>query len=100
MSEYRTEWRAAGACLSADPDLFFPVATGAAAHKEAARAQRVCAGCQVRQECLDFAMRHGETDGIWGGTTPDERLRARRQRRRPRRTRRPAWPDAPATRAS
>ncbi|HMD92138.1 MAG TPA: WhiB family transcriptional regulator [Trebonia sp.] len=99
MSEYRTEWRAAGACLSADPDLFFPVATGIAAGREAVRAQRVCAGCQVRQECLDFAMRNGEMHGIWGGTTPDERLHARRQRNRTRRTR-PAWRETSAARAS
>jgi WhiB family redox-sensing transcriptional regulator len=99
MSEYGTEWRAAGACLSADPDLFFPVATGIAADREAARAQRVCAGCQVRQECLDFAMRNGETHGIWGGTTPEERQRARRQHTRTRRTR-PPWRETSAARAS
>jgi WhiB family transcriptional regulator, redox-sensing transcriptional regulator len=99
MSEYGTEWRSAGACLSADPDLFFPIATGAAAAREAARAQRVCASCQVRQECLDFAERNGEKDGIWGGTTPDERLRARRQRTRTRRAGRP-WQQPPAARAS
>ena len=28
MIEYATDWRAAGACLNADPDLFFPVAVG------------------------------------------------------------------------
>jgi WhiB family transcriptional regulator, redox-sensing transcriptional regulator len=102
MSEHGTEWRAAGACLSADPDLFFPVATGIAAGREAARAQRVCAGCQVRQECLDFAMRNGEMHGIWGGTTPEERLHARRQRNRTRRTRRtrPASPETLTARAS
>ncbi len=99
MSEYGTEWRAAGACVSANPELFFPIATGAAALKEVARAQQVCAGCRVRQECLDFAMRSGEMHGIWGGTTPEERLHARRQRNRGRRAR-PAWPDAPAARAS
>ena len=97
MSEYGTEWRAAGACLSADPDLFFPVATGTAASREAVRAQRVCAGCRVRQQCLDFAMRNGEMHGIWGGTTPEERQRARRQRTR--RTR-PPRREAPAARAS
>jgi WhiB family redox-sensing transcriptional regulator len=99
MSEYGAEWRTAGACLSADPELFFPIATGTVAVREVARAQQVCARCQVRQECLDFAMRTGETHGIWGGTTPEERLRARRQRSRARRPG-PAWPEAPAARAS
>ena len=99
MSEYGTEWRAEGACLSADPDLFFPLATGVAAAREMAKAQRICAGCRVRQECLDFAMRSGEMHGIWGGTTPEERTRARRQRNRGRRAR-PAWQETPAARAS
>jgi WhiB family redox-sensing transcriptional regulator len=99
MSEYGTEWRAEGACLSADPDLFFPVATGVVAARETAKAQRICARCRVRQECLDFAMRSGEMHGIWGGTTPEERTRARRQRNRGRRPR-PAWQQAPAARAS
>ncbi len=99
MSEYGTEWRAAGACLSADPDLFFPIASGGVAVKETARALRICARCQVRQECLDFAMRNGEMDGIWGGTTPEERTRTRRQRTRAR-ARRPAWQELPAARAS
>lgn len=99
MSEYGTDWRAAGACLSADPDLFFPIATGTAAAREVARAQQICARCQVRQECLDFAIRTGEMHGVWGGTTPEERIRARRNRNRSRRAR-PAWQEVPAVRAS
>jgi WhiB family transcriptional regulator, redox-sensing transcriptional regulator len=97
MTGYATDWRAAGACVSADPDLFFPVATGTVAAAQVRKAQRICAGCRVRQECFDFAMRSGETHGVWGGTTPDERIRARRQRARV--TRR-AWQEPPATRAS
>ena len=76
MIEYATDWRAAGACLTADPDLFFPVAVGAAASPQVTRALRICDGCPVRQQCLDFAMRTGESAGIWGGTTPEERVRA------------------------
>jgi WhiB family transcriptional regulator, redox-sensing transcriptional regulator len=98
MIEYGTEWRAASACLNTDPDVFFPVAVGSAASKQIARAMRICAGCTVRQQCLDFAMRSGEKDGIWGGTTPEERIRARRApHRRPARR---AWPEAPEMRAS
>jgi WhiB family transcriptional regulator, redox-sensing transcriptional regulator len=78
MIEYRTNWRAASACLNADPDMFFPVAVGTAASKQVSLALRICEGCAVRQHCLDFAMRSGEKDGIWGGTTPEERIRARR----------------------
>ena len=98
MIEYATEWRAASACLNTDPDVFFPVAVGSAASKQVARAMRICAGCTVRQQCLDFAMRSGEKDGIWGGTTPEERVRARRARNR--RPARRAWREVPDIRAS
>jgi WhiB family redox-sensing transcriptional regulator len=98
MIEYAIEWRAASACLDTDPDVFFPVAVGSAASKQVERAMRICAGCTVRQQCLDFAIRSGEKDGIWGGTTPDERTRVRRARNR--RPARRAWHEAPETRAS
>lgn len=90
MTDYATEWRAAGACLSADPDLFFPIATGGAAVSQVTQAQRICAGCGVRQQCLEFAMQTGETYGIWGGTTPEERVRVRRRDMRRRRGH-PSW---------
>jgi WhiB family redox-sensing transcriptional regulator len=76
MTDYATDWRAAGACLSADPDLFFPIAAGVLAGRQITEARQICAGCRVRQQCLDFAMRTGETHGIWGGTTPEERISA------------------------
>jgi WhiB family transcriptional regulator, redox-sensing transcriptional regulator len=100
MTEYATEWRAAGACLSADPDLFFPIATGGAAVRQVTQAQRICAGCGVRQQCLEFAMRNGETYGIWGGTTPEERIRVRRRNLRRRRAHRSWQPETPEIRAS
>ena len=75
-------WRAAGACLSADPDLFFPISAKGPADKQIARAKTICAGCRVRRECLEFALSHAQTYGIWGGTTADERQRDRRRKRR------------------
>ena len=79
------DWRADGACLAADPDLFFPVSAGTAAGPETSRALQMCGACPVRRKCLDFAMQTGEVTGIWGGTTPDERVSALRSRgnRRP-----------------
>lgn len=82
MIEFTPDWRADGACRTADPDLFFPVAVGTAASKQIARAQRICAACPVKQQCLDFAMQTREPAGIWGGTTPEERIRTFRSRRR------------------
>jgi WhiB family transcriptional regulator, redox-sensing transcriptional regulator len=75
-------WRSAGACLSADPDLFFPISAKGPAEKQVAMAKMICAGCRVREECLEFAMAHGLTYGIWGGTTADDRQRDRRRKRR------------------
>jgi len=75
-------WRAAAACLSADPDLFFPISAAGQAEKQIMRAKRICAGCAVRRECLEFALTHDQVYGIWGGTTPEDRRRARRRRRR------------------
>jgi WhiB family transcriptional regulator, redox-sensing transcriptional regulator len=98
MIEYSTNWRAESACLNADPDMFFPVAAGTAASKQVSLALRICQGCPVRQHCLDFAMRSGEKEGIWGGTTPEERIRARRARNR--RAGRRRWQEAAEVRAS
>jgi WhiB family redox-sensing transcriptional regulator len=75
-------WRAVGACLSADPDLFFPISTTGLGEKQITRAKMICAGCEVKRECLDFAMSHDLTDGIWGGSTPEDRQRERRRKRR------------------
>ncbi|MFC7590076.1 WhiB family transcriptional regulator [Nonomuraea antimicrobica] len=42
-----------------------------------ARAKAVCATCQVMEECRAYALRAGESEGIWGGLTPEERRRTR-----------------------
>ena len=100
MTTHATGWRAAGACRSADPELFFPIATGVAVTAtQVMKAQRICACCGVRQQCLDFAMQNGEVHGVWGGTTPEERVRARRALvRRARRAQRGApWQEVRAS---
>ena len=77
MTTYATDWRAAGACLSADPELFFPIPQGAIADRQIRNALRVCAGCAVRQQCLAYAMADAEIAGVWGGTTERERRKLR-----------------------
>jgi WhiB family redox-sensing transcriptional regulator len=84
MTDYPTDWRAAGACLAADPELFFPLGAGTAAAPDTSRALRICDGCPVKRQCLEFAMQTNEAEGIWGGTTPEERVRVLRGRRPPR----------------
>ena len=77
------DWRAAGACMRADPELFFPISATGRALEQIAKAKAICAGCRVRQECLDFAHKHDVAHGIWGGTTPEDRQQARRRTRCP-----------------
>ena len=79
----RADWRAAGACAQADPDLFFPISSAGRALGQIAKAKAVCAVCPVRQPCLEFALEHDLGYGIWGGTTPAER-QARRMAAGPR----------------
>ena len=99
MIEHLPDWRAEGACRTTDPDLFFPIAVSTpVAARQVAKAQQICAGCAVRQQCLDFAMQTREPSGIWGGTTPEDRLRAHRALHR-HSARRPL-PGLPETRAS
>lgn len=42
-------------------------------------AKRICLGCPVQRECLEYAVDNGEA-GVWGGTSERERRRIRRQR--------------------
>jgi WhiB family transcriptional regulator, redox-sensing transcriptional regulator len=86
-SEPAGNWRAAGACLRADPDLFFPISTAGRAVIQIAQAKAVCAHCPVRRQCLEFAQAHEPVYGIWGGTTFEERQRARRREQRAARAR-------------
>lgn len=49
--------------------------------------KRICLGvdggnpCPLLFECLEFALVNNERYGVWGGTTPDERVAIRRKRR-------------------
>jgi WhiB family redox-sensing transcriptional regulator len=45
-----------------------------------ADSKALCAICPVRAECLEYALRHSEMFGIWGGTSERERRRMRRLR--------------------
>lgn len=68
-------WQDYANCRGADADLFFPE-RGASTRK----AKAICGECQVRAQCLDFAIEVGEKFGIWGGMSERERRRVRRDR--------------------
>lgn len=62
------EWRDRAACKGAPLDWFFPERS-----ESAARAQKLCAGCEVRADCLHWAMVAPERFGIWGGVSEKKR---------------------------
>ena len=73
--EGERRWQERANCLGVDPDLFFPE-RGASTRE----AKAVCGSCEVRPECLEYALDHAEKFGIWGGLSERERRRLRRQR--------------------
>jgi WhiB family redox-sensing transcriptional regulator len=79
----KAEWWSRAACRSADPELFFPVSAAGPSRAETAAAKAVCAGCDVRRECLDFALATRQPYGVWGGTSPEERQVLRTSAGRP-----------------
>jgi WhiB family redox-sensing transcriptional regulator len=76
-----SDWMIEGACRNRRDVEFFPTdGSGVQA------ARRVCAGCTVRAECLEFALAEGINHGVWGGTSDRERQRIRATRAKEART--------------
>jgi WhiB family redox-sensing transcriptional regulator len=67
-------WQDLALCAETDPEAFFPEKGGSTRE-----AKRVCRNCEVRAECLDYALRHEIRHGIWGGMSERERRRLKRQ---------------------
>jgi len=61
-------WRYRAACRGAELKVFFPDRG-----ESAEPARQICASCPVRQPCLEFALRHAITHGIWGGLAERDR---------------------------
>lgn len=72
----RADWMDAAECAQQAPDTFFPDKGAWQANRDA---RRVCQGCEVRPECLAYALRNREPFGIWGGLSARERNALRRQ---------------------
>lgn len=69
----RINWRENAACRDADPDLFFPIGTAGNSLRQVDEAKRICHRCPAQNQCLAWALKTGITDGVWGGTTENER---------------------------
>lgn len=76
------EWLDRARCLDQDPELFFPIGTTGLALDQIEDAKAVCLGCEVRAQCLAWALDTAQDAGVWGGTSEEERRVIRRARRR------------------
>lgn len=69
-------WDEYAACSQKDPELFFPPVEmkGHRPSDIARQAIAVCNNeCEVRDQCLRYALKNNERNGIWGGMTTKQR---------------------------
>jgi len=69
-------WLDRGICAQIGGDMWFP---DKGDRQDVAACKKVCAGCPVRRQCLDWALETCEMFGIWGGLTSMERRKLRRE---------------------
>lgn len=62
-----------GLCAQTDPEAFFPEKG-----ENAKDAKKICGLCDVRRECLEWALRTDERYGVWGGETELDRKKHRK----------------------
>jgi WhiB family redox-sensing transcriptional regulator len=67
-------WQERALCAETDPEAFFPEKGGSTRE-----AKKICSGCEVKAECLEYALGNDERFGIWGGLSERERRRLRRR---------------------
>lgn len=74
--EVSAAWMLQARCRGASPGEFFP-SDGVGVDQ----ARKVCAACDVRLECLEYALEHRIDHGVWGGCSERERRRILRRRK-------------------
>ena len=67
-------WMDRGLCAEVDLELHFPEKGGSVLD-----AKKVCRACEVRVECLEYALATDQRFGIWGATSERERRRMKRE---------------------
>lgn len=68
------QWQERALCAQTDPEAFFPDKGGSAYE-----AKKICGRCEVKDECLAWALGHNERFGIWGGLSERERRAIQRR---------------------
>lgn len=70
-----------------DYDPWYSDADTAEAVQDTEDAKNICRGtydnrpCPLLSECLEFAMINNERYGVWGGMSPEERFKLRKERK-------------------
>lgn len=59
-------------CAKEDSNFFFPESNIEWEHR-LPQLRQICGRCVHQAECLEYALTNKETDGFWGGKTPNER---------------------------
>lgn len=72
------EWTDRAACKGMDTNLFFEGNKSGGVTQWSAEVRNACYTCPVQVECLDWALVN-ENRGFWGGMTPVDRRRARKE---------------------
>lgn len=68
-------WQQDALCAQAGPEFFFP-APGSSTRE----AKLLCGACEGRVACLEYALKHDERFGVWGGLSEKERIKLKRRR--------------------
>ncbi|MEV6652073.1 WhiB family transcriptional regulator [Streptomyces sp. NPDC051219] len=71
--ERELAWQEQALCAQTGPEFFFPE-PGSSTRE----AKQLCAACEGRAACLDYALANDERFGVWGGLSEQERRRLRR----------------------
>ena len=58
------DWRHRAVCLDEDPELFFPIGNTGPAIMQIEEAKQVCRRCDVREQCLAWALEAGQDHGV------------------------------------
>ena len=67
-------WQTDSLCAQTDPEAFFPEKGGPTRD-----AKKICVSCEVRTQCLEYALQNDERFGIWGGLSERERRKLRKR---------------------
>lgn len=74
IEDAEMSWQERALCAQTDPEAFFPEKGGSTRE-----AKKVCVSCEVRAECLEYALENDERFGIWGGLSERERRKLKRR---------------------